>query len=112
MGELGEELADLEGMSTHVAGFSDDGRGVQSRDMMRAAMCEAKRLDKVISAHCEDNSLLHGGCIHEGTYAREHGFVGISSESEWARSPVMWSLRRKPAANITSATFQLKRALK
>ena len=85
VGEKGEVLADLEGMAPNVAGFSDDGRGVQSRDMMRAAMIRAKELDKPIVAHCEVNDLLHGGYIHDGEYARQHGHRGICSESEWAQ---------------------------
>ena len=82
-GEKGEALADLEAMAPFVAGFSDDGRGVQSEALMRAAMREAKRLDRLIAAHCEDNALLRGGCVHDGFWAREHGFPGICSESEW-----------------------------
>ena len=83
VGEQGEEMADLEGMAADVAGFSDDGRGVQSEDMMRSAMLRAKSLGKIISAHCEDNSLLNGGYIHDGEYAKLHGHRGICSESEW-----------------------------
>jgi len=83
MGELGETLADLETMAGRVCGFSDDGKGVQDRGMMKAAMLEAKRLGKLIVAHCEDNSLLRGGYIHDGQYARAHGHRGICSESEW-----------------------------
>ena len=83
VGEKGEILADLEGMAPNVAGFSDDGRGVQSREMMREAMLRAKALGKPIVAHCEDNSLLRGGYIHDGAYARQHGHRGICSESEW-----------------------------
>ncbi len=82
-GEGGRELSDMAGMAPDVCAFSDDGRGVQDDDMMRAAMTEAKRLDKIIAAHCEVNALLHGGYIHKGTYAEEHGHRGISSESEW-----------------------------
>ncbi len=82
-GELGAELADLEGMAESVAAFSDDGRGVQSEDMMLEAMRRAKSLGKIIAAHCEDNSLLRGGYIHDGEYARAHGHRGICSESEW-----------------------------
>ena len=85
VGEKGEELADLEGMAANVIGFSDDGRGVQNDDMMRAAMERAKKLNKPIVAHCEVNELLRGGYIHEGDYAREHGHRGICSESEWAQ---------------------------
>ncbi len=85
IGEKGEALADLEGMAPHVMGFSDDGRGVQSDDMMRAAMLRAKALNLPIVAHCEDNSLLRGGYIHEGSYAKTHGHAGICSESEWGQ---------------------------
>lgn len=82
-GSLGEELSDMEEIAPDVAAFSDDGRGVQSDDMMRSAMLKAKSLGKMIVAHCEDNSLLNGGYIHDGKYAREHGHRGICSESEW-----------------------------
>ena len=82
-GQRGEQLADMSAMSPYVCGFSDDGRGVQSRELMRAAMLEAKRLGRPIAAHCEDNSLLRGGYIHAGEYAKAHGHRGICSESEW-----------------------------
>ncbi len=85
VGEKGEALADLEGMAPNVIGFSDDGRGVQSDDMMRQAMLRAKQLGKMIVAHCEVNELLRGGYIHDGEYARTHGHLGICSESEWAQ---------------------------
>lgn len=84
-GERGEALADLAAMAPYTAGFSDDGRGVQDRAVMRAAMEEARRLGKPIAAHCEDNSLLRGGYIHDGEYARLHGHRGICSESEWGQ---------------------------
>ena len=79
----GRELADMEQLAPYVAGFSDDGSGVQDADVMRAAMRKAASLGKLIAAHCEDNTLLHGGYIHDGAYARAHGHKGISSESEW-----------------------------
>ena len=82
-GQKGEEIADLEEMSEKVIAFSDDGRGVQDEEMMRQAMLRAKKLGKMIVAHCEDNSLLFGGYIHDGVYAKEHGHKGICSESEW-----------------------------
>ena len=85
VGEKGEVLADLEGMAENVIGFSDDGRGVQSDEMMRAAMLRAKALGKMIVAHCEVNELLRGGYIHDGEYARLHGHRGICSESEWGQ---------------------------
>ena len=85
VGEQGEALADLDGMAPNVIGFSDDGRGVQQDDMMRSAMLKAKALGKMIVAHCEDNSLLHAGYIHDGEYAKAHGHRGICSESEWGQ---------------------------
>ena len=85
VGEQGEVLSDLEGMAPDVVGFSDDGRGVQSDDMMRQAMLRAKALGKPIVAHCEVNSLLRGGYIHDGDYAKAHGHRGICSESEWGQ---------------------------
>ena len=83
--EQGETLSDLEGMAPDVVGFSDDGRGVQSDDLMRQAMLRAKALGKPIVAHCEVNSLLRGGYIHDGDYAKAHGHRGICSESEWGQ---------------------------
>ena len=81
----GGELADMEQLAPYVAGFSDDGSGVQDADVMRAAMRKAASLGKLIAAHCEDNTLLHGGYIHDGAYARAHGHRGICSESEWGQ---------------------------
>ena len=83
VGEQGGMLSDMEGMAEDVCAFSDDGRGVQDADVMRAAMLKARALGKMIVAHCEDNSLLRGGYIHDGAYARAHGHRGICSESEW-----------------------------
>ena len=83
VGQKGQTLSDMQGLAPYAVAFSDDGRGVQDKEMMRAAMLEAKRLGKIIVAHCEDNSLLHGGYIHDGDYARAHGHRGICSESEW-----------------------------
>lgn len=83
VGEKGEKLADMEAMSDKVCAFSDDGKGVQNDEMMREAMAKAKRLGKIIAAHCEDNSLLFDGYIHDGEYARMHGHRGISSASEY-----------------------------
>ena len=85
VGEKGEVLADLEGMAPNAIAFSDDGRGVQSDDMMEEAMNRAKALGKMIVAHCEVNALLRGGYIHEGEYAKAHGHRGICSESEWGQ---------------------------
>ena len=80
--QMGLELSDMEDMVDAIA-FSDDGKGVQDPDMMLEAMKKAKSLGKMIVAHCEDNSLLHSGYIHDGEYAKLHGHRGICSESEY-----------------------------
>ena len=85
VGQKGEQLAYLSGMAGSCIAFSDDGRGVQRDELMRQAMAEAKRLGKMIVAHCEVNDLLRGGYIHDGEYARAHGHRGICSESEWVQ---------------------------
>ncbi len=83
-GEQGGDLADLAALAPFVPGFSDDGRGVQSEDMMRAAMLLAKQLDRPIVAHCEDESLLEKGwAVHDGVYARRNGLPGNDPASEW-----------------------------
>ncbi len=95
-GEMGERLAGMEAMAPFVAGFSDDGRGVQSEEMMRAAMLEAKRLDKIIAAHCEDMALVNGGCIHAGDYARAHGlYPAFARKANGDRSSAICELARE-----------------
>ena len=91
VGEKGQDAAALEALAPRVIAFSDDGKGVQSESMMRSLMERCKKLGKIIAAHCEDESLLHGGYIHDGRYAREHGHKGICSESEWG--PIRRDLR-------------------
>ncbi len=89
-GEKGEELSDYSGMlgcGGFIPAFSDDGRGVQSAELMEEAMKKIAALGGIISAHCEENSLLNGGYIHDGEYARAHGHRGISSASEFV--PIM-----------------------
>ena len=81
--EKGETLVDMPALAPNICAFSDDGRGVQSADMMRTAMTQAKQLGKIIAAHCEVNERVRGGVIHDGVYAWEHGHKGICSESEW-----------------------------
>lgn len=83
VGERGEEMADIAALAGSVAAFSDDGRGVQSADMMRECMRAVAGTGKILAAHCEVNALLNGGYIHDGEYARVHGHRGICSESEW-----------------------------
>ncbi len=83
VGEKGEVLSDMDALVPLCVAFSDDGRGVQNEEIMLRAMEKAKSLGKIIAAHCEDNSLLAGGYIHLGEYAKIHGHKGICSESEW-----------------------------
>lgn len=84
VGQMGKgELVDMAALAPYVIGFSDDGRGVQDEDLMREAMVRCRAVDRMIIAHCEVNSLLHGGYIHAGAYAKQHGHKGISSQSEW-----------------------------
>ncbi|MBP3362062.1 MAG: dihydroorotase [Clostridia bacterium] len=84
-GENGAELSDMEALAQRVVAFSDDGRGVQNDEIMLLAMKKSRELNKLIAAHCENNSLLNGGYIHDGAYAAAHGHKGISSESEFSQ---------------------------
>ena len=79
----GRELADIEALRPLSVGYSDDGNGIQTEPLMREAMKRIAAVDGIIAAHCEDDSLLHAGYIHDGEYARTHGHKGICSESEW-----------------------------
>ncbi|MEE0808293.1 MAG: dihydroorotase [Acutalibacteraceae bacterium] len=85
VGQKGEQLSDMYAISNDVVAFSDDGRGVQSTNLMEQAMLVAKDLGKIIVAHCEVNELLHGGYIHDGIYAKNNNHKGICSESEYAQ---------------------------
>ena len=82
-GEKGMEAAELEQMAADVIAFSDDGRGVQSEELMREVMLRAKKLDKIAAAHTEDDALTNGGCVNFGEFSRSHGLPGIPNESEW-----------------------------
>ena len=85
VGQKGQTLSDMKGLAPNVIAFSDDGKGIQDRSMMKEAMLRAKQLKKLIVAHCEDESLLYGGYIHDGDYARDNSHRGICSESEWGQ---------------------------
>ena len=86
MGQKGKgQLADFGALAPYVCGFSDDGRGVQDEELMELAMLAVRKTGKPLVAHCEDESLLRGGYIHDGPYARMHGHAGICSESETAQ---------------------------
>jgi dihydroorotase len=81
--ELGRELTDFGGLKQAGAiGFTDDGVGVQSAQMMKDAMTLAASLDMPVIAHCEDNSLVEGAAVTEGAFSRKHGLKGIPNESE------------------------------
>ena len=83
-GRRGEQVVDVEALKNLSCGFSDDGSGVQIDEVMLDAMHRVAAVDGIIAAHCEENSLLRGGYIHDGEYAKAHGHKGICSESEWA----------------------------
>ena len=87
IGEKGEEIVDVETLATKtcILGFSDDGRGIQEAGVMYQAMKRAKAVNKPIVAHCEDDSLLFGGYLHDGEYAKANGHKGILSVSESAQ---------------------------
>ena len=82
-GRARRELADIEALRSLSVGYSDDGQGIQTEELMRKAMQRISAVDGIIAAHCEDDSLLHAGYIHDGEYAHAHGHKGICSESEW-----------------------------
>ncbi|MDZ5711589.1 dihydroorotase [Jeotgalibacillus haloalkalitolerans] len=79
----GKEINDLEALAKQGAfAFTDDGVGIQSADQMLQVMERAAKLGKAVVAHCEDNSLIHGGCMHEGKRSEELGLPGIPSVCE------------------------------
>lgn len=83
MKRLGQDLTDYPTLAPYVCGFSDDGSGIDSPEVMEEAMRRIARTGKVLAEHCEVRDLVRGGCIHQGDYAREHNYPGICSESEW-----------------------------
>lgn len=85
LGRKGIEAVDVKALKPLCAGFSDDGSGVQDEDVMRGAMRLVTAEKGILAAHCEDNTLLRGGYIHDGEYAAAHGHKGICSESEWGQ---------------------------
>ena len=88
-------LIDFEEISSEVAGYSDDGTGVQNAELMEEAMEKCAKLGKIISAHCEVNELLNGGYIHDGEYCKAHNHKGICSKSEWAQIKIDCELAKK-----------------
>lgn len=110
-GEAGSRLSDFAAMAPFVPGFSDDGRGVQREELMQAAMEEARKLDRLIVAHCEDETLLHGGYIHDGAYARAHGHRGICAESEYRQLERDLSLVRKTGVRYHACHLSAKESV-
>lgn len=80
--EYGRELSDMDEIAKEIFAFTDDGRGVQSANVMYEAMLKASKLNKAIVAHCEDNSLIRGGAMHEGDKSKELKIAGIPSICE------------------------------
>lgn len=77
VGEKGETLAEIGDMVMEGAvAFSDDGHGVQSAGMMRTCMEYVSQFDKVVSAHCEIESLTTHGVINEGRASTRLGMFG------------------------------------
>lgn len=85
LGRAGKTPVDMAALKPLAVAFSDDGSGIQTTELMRDIMLQAAREDVTIAAHCEDNSLLHSGYIHDGRYAKAHNHRGICSESEWGQ---------------------------
>lgn len=113
------ELAAMEETAPYVCGFTDDGKGVQSEELMHSAMERAAALHKMIVAHCEDESELKpGGCIHDGEYAKLHGHIGINSASEWKQAERDIALARETGVHYhichvsTKETVELVRQAK
>ena len=82
-GRKGDVLVDYAALAPYVAGFSDDGSGVQSEEVMRRAMEAIAPTGKILAAHCEVDYLLNGGYVHNSEILRRRGHRGICSESEW-----------------------------
>lgn len=81
--EAGQELTNFAELKEAGAfAFTDDGVGVQSAAMMLEAMKQAAKLDVAIVAHCEENTLINKGSVHEGKFSKEHGLNGIPSVCE------------------------------
>ncbi|PIC75150.1 dihydroorotase [Sporosarcina sp. P17b] len=81
--EAGKERTNLSELKEHGAfAFTDDGVGVQEAGMMYEAMQDAAKIDMAIVAHCEDNTLIYGGAMHEGKRNKELGLPGIPSIAE------------------------------
>ncbi|MFO6495352.1 MULTISPECIES: dihydroorotase [Bacillus] len=81
--QVGEDMTDFAGLSAAGAfAFTDDGVGVQNAGMMFEAMKKAASINKAIVAHCEDNTLIYGGSVHDGDFAKAHGLNGIPSVCE------------------------------
>lgn len=82
-GLKGEERTNIKDLSELGAfAFTDDGVGIQTADQMLRAMKEAAASGKAIVAHCEDNSIVYGGVVHDGEVSERLNLPGIPSISE------------------------------
>lgn len=81
--QAGKEHVDFEALAQHGAfAFTDDGVGVQEASMMYESMKAAAKQGKAVVAHCEDNSLIYGGAMHDGKRSKELGIPGIPNICE------------------------------
>ncbi|TMU87849.1 dihydroorotase [Bacillus sp. BHET2] len=81
--QIGRTINDLPSLKkTGAFAFTDDGVGVQSAGMMFEAMKKAASIKASIVAHCEENTLIYGGVVHEGTFSKEQDLPGIPSICE------------------------------
>ena len=79
----GEVLTDITALSEAGAfAFTDDGVGIQTADYMWKAMKEASKNNKAIVAHCEDNSIVYGGVVHDGDVSERLDLPGLPGLSE------------------------------
>ncbi|QGH34449.1 dihydroorotase [Gracilibacillus salitolerans] len=80
---VGDKLTDMQALKEMGAfAYTDDGVGIQSADMMLQAMTQAAAIDMPIVAHCEENTLIHNGVMHEGKVSQQLGLPGIPSICE------------------------------
>ncbi len=82
-GENGSELVDFQALAPYCVAFSDDGKGVQSKEITKKAMEEIAKTGRIFCAHLEDDKIKKNGVIHCGKYSKEHNIPGIPSEAEY-----------------------------
>jgi dihydroorotase len=109
-------MIELAGLGVRM--FTDDGKGLQNNALMRRAMEYSTMLDVVIASHCEDESLSHGGHMHEGAVSSVLGIAGIPAEAEALMVHREIALAQKTGAQVhilhlsTKQSVELVRAAK